>query len=117
MKQWACARMRESIEKGQADIGPEDAAHGWQFIRRTTHLFYRAIVAGYDVTPDRLYGPNLWLSRSEIYLVTLLREIVEMAGNTFAAIEQREPPGDFMKLWQADLNFYSRNFQSKEYVL
>jgi hypothetical protein len=110
---------RRAIERAQQWEGAREEPteptflHGSEFIRRAIHVLYRATMAGYDVAPDRLFGPDAWYSSAEGYLFALLPECVSMAGATFEEIESTPAPPQFVRLWSADVEFYKNHWSKK----
>jgi hypothetical protein len=106
VRNWQAARLKADF----ASRPPTDADHGWRFIRRTTHLFFRALAAGFDIAWQDLFGPQPWVTQSPHYLVALLNECVSMRDATFAEIESVQPPKAFLNLWQDNQTFFNKYF-------
>lgn len=88
------------------DLDPTvDANHDSRFVRRAMHLYVRALLQGFDVPSDFLMAQH---TRPDHYLSIALKEAVEMRDATFAEIEATDPPRDFLRQWESDIEFYNR---------
>jgi hypothetical protein len=103
------------IAKPEPAPGSDDDHHGIKFVRAVTHVLYRALTAGFNVTCDRLFGgTRLWLAHPEFYLRALVKECADSVGKPFAEIMSTEPPSEFLHTWRGDLNYYRQSHQRKE---
>ena len=98
------ARCIETTEPAQTS---DDCPHGWRFLRRVCHLWYRAVIAGWSIEPHGVlgsafgFGPQL-----PHWVCALIPELTAMTQAKFAAIEASEPPPGFMSMWGRYLTFH-----------
>lgn len=105
------AMARQSVSSPPKPFTPSDPHDAW-FIRQATHLMFRALVAGVDVTTHRLYGDSF--SPFEGYLNVLLPECVNMMDATFADIAATEPPAAFTARWERDRQLFTTTTTTKD---
>ncbi|QDT06896.1 hypothetical protein K227x_53190 [Rubripirellula lacrimiformis] len=111
VRQNQAVSLSRSIAKPAAEPGSCIDPHNDQFIRRTCHVYSRAVAHGWDVSIDGLFGGSLWFACQPAHWITsLLPELHSMRTASFAEIETATPPEAFTKLWQSSLDLY-RSFQ------
>lgn len=109
-------RMHE-IRRDAPDVEPGERfdAHDWRFTRRACHLYYRAVLKGYDCTSWHLVGGEEWRTTLMYYVFSLLGEVGRLQDADFRTIEdENEPPQAFLDIWQGDLDRYRKYFQGKD---
>lgn len=101
----------DDSQRGQIEAAIKDADdHGARFIRVALHLWIRAVRAGWLLPLTWLcaghvtnLSPVGWFSPPSRYLEALDDEPIRMAEATFAEIEATDPPAEFSRLWEYDL--------------
>jgi hypothetical protein len=77
--------------------------HGGPFVRRCVHVWHRALWAGFHANIWSICaGGRYGLAHAYDYIEALADEPLRLRGETFASIEEIEPPAAFSRLWDSD---------------
>jgi hypothetical protein len=111
---------RQQVEVGEiidktAEPDHKYNSHNSAFIRRSVHLYARARMLGWSFPSTNLFGGDAWFcSQPAHYLEQLFVEVFEHQDASFEDIEATDPPAEFTKLWDYNVDFYQSFRDQKE---